>query len=283
MHEAPTHVSDAQVLEAVRSAWDREVDGVQHLAVGFGAHHWAASVGGARTLFVTLDALTHRHDRESLSAAYRSAAALDLPFVHRCLEPWTVPLADGALSVTRWLDGSRPEVLDVDATSALLELLHAAPPSASMPRWRPVVGPDLADRLRRRVATPWSSGPYAEQARVAITEHLDDLDAWVASYHRLAAAAVDRPWVPTHGEPGTHNQLLTADGLRLVDWESFKLAPAERDLRTLGTGDPAMLEMFDLEWRLDEVAQYAAWFEAPHTGSASDVEALGGLLEELAR
>ena len=77
-----------------------------------------------------------------------------------------------------------------------------------------------------------------------------------------------------------------------MDWESLKLAPRERDLRTLvdaGFGDlapavdPLMLEMFDLEWRLDEVAQYAAWFAAPHPGSASDEVAFGGLLHELTR
>ena len=45
--------------------------------------------------------------------------------------------------------------------------------------------------------------------------------------------------------------------------------------------DPAMLQMFDLEWRLDEISQYAAWFEAPHTGNDSDEVALAGLHHEL--
>ena len=39
-----------------------------------------------------------------------------------------------------------------------------------------------------------------------------------------------------------------------------------------------MVEMFDLEWRLDEISQYAAWFAAPHTGTASDEVAFGGLM-----
>ena len=42
-----------------------------------------------------------------------------------------------------------------------------------------------------------------------------------------------------------------------------------------------MLELFDLEWRLDEINQYAAWFAAPHTGTADDDIAFGGLLDEL--
>ncbi len=39
-----------------------------------------------------------------------------------------------------------------------------------------------------------------------------------------------------------------------------------------------MLELFDLEWRLDEIDQYAAWFAAPHTGTADDEIAFGGLV-----
>ena len=44
-----------------------------------------------------------------------------------------------------------------------------------------------------------------------------------------------------------------------------------------------MLDLFDLEWRLDEISQYAAWFEAWHTGTASDAIAFGGLTGELTR
>ena len=116
------------------------------------------------------------------------------------------------------------------------------------------------------------------------------------AYHVLAELARRRPWVVTHGEPDEGNQLLVVGtGHWFLDWESVKLAPAERDLRTfverghslplgaLGAADPAMLELFDLEWRLDEIGQYAAWFEAPHTGTASDRVAIGGLLHELTR
>ena len=41
--------------------------------------------------------------------------------------------------------------------------------------------------------------------------------------------------------------------------------------------------MFDLEWRLDEISQYATWFESPHVGSDSDEVALRGLHHELRR
>ncbi len=96
--------------------------------------------------------------------------------------------------------------------------------------------------------------------------------------------------MPTHGEPHTRNQLTTPDSTLLIDWESLKLAPRERDLRTLDDAghpqhgaDPALLELFDLEWRLDEISQYAAWFEGWHTGTASDAVAFAGLQGELTR
>ena len=117
---------------------------------------------------------------------------------------------------------------------------------------------------------------------------------WSETYHALAEVARRRPWVITHGEPHEHNQVVTGGKTRLVDWETVLLAPAERDWRTLverglpadgpnRSLDAAMLDLFDLEWRLDEISQYAAWFSAPHTGTASDRVAMGGLLHELTR
>ena len=38
-----------------------------------------------------------------------------------------------------------------------------------------------------------------------------------------------------------------------------------------------MVGLFDLEWRLDEIAQYASWFSRPHSGSRDDQVAWDGL------
>ncbi len=285
MREPPVGLDDTDVLDVVRRHWARSADAVSHLPLGFGAHHWVASEAGRPLLFVTLDAVGATHDLDSLGATYAAAGALaaaGLDFVHAGLEPWVVPLGAGALSVTPWLDGTRPEALDATVTGSMLGRLHAADPPAGLRRWRPLVGPGLADDLTERVRRPWDAGPLGEQAREAIAVRLDTIGTWVTTYHRHARDAPDQPWVVTHGEPGVHNQLLTVDGPRLVDWESLLLAPAERDLRAVAVGDASMLEMFDLEWRLDEVSQYADWFEAPHTGTADDEVALAGLLEELA-
>lgn len=294
MREPPPGVADAAVLAAVVEYWAGPhglgVDAVEHLPVGFGAHHWCASAGGRRQLFVTLDRFGAHHDLASLRSAYGTAGTLAgrLEFVHGGLFPWAEPFGPGALSVTPWLVAARPAELDLAATAALLERLHATASPSGLPRWGPRVGADLADDLAERVRRSWNSGPYGERARTAINARLTDLVRRVRDYHRLVAAARRRRWVVTHGEPGLPNQLVRdADptrGLVLVDWESVQLAPPERDLRELPTaGDPAMREMFDLEWRLDEISQYADWFAGPHTGTASDDVALGGLLDELSR
>ncbi|HEV2929213.1 MAG TPA: hypothetical protein VGW74_11030, partial [Propionibacteriaceae bacterium] len=76
MREPPTFVSDAEVLAVVADGWQTDVDTVEHLPVGFGAHHWVARQAATPLLFVTLDALGRRHTAHSLEAAYAGAAAL---------------------------------------------------------------------------------------------------------------------------------------------------------------------------------------------------------------
>lgn len=295
MREAPTGIDDVDVLALVRDLWAPDADAVEHLPVGFGAHHWAVSCAGAPTHFATLDALGTRHTAASLEAAYGAAAALtdQIDFVLAPLPgragTYTSPIATSALSATRWVWGETPVVLDGPRTAGLLAQLHAATPPATTPTWEPLVSPDLADYLASRCSTRWTSGPYGETVRLAVQNHLPAIAQWTAAYHRLCAVARTRPWVVTHGEPHEGNQLRADGHLWLVDWESVKLAPVERDLRTLLErdhalpADQAMLNLFDLEWRLDEISQYAAWFTAPHTGTASDDVAVEGLLHELLR
>jgi spectinomycin phosphotransferase len=301
MREPPPHVTDEDVLATVAEHWAGDVDRIGHLPVGFGAYHWRVS-GPDTILFVTLDQLGDRHTPESLEAAYAGAAALADSGLEFVLAPLathdgrrTVPFEGGALSVTPWRVGTTSGERTMSAavarsTRAALERLHATTPPNGLPRWRPLVSADLADDLAKRTSNTWYSGPYGEEARAAIREHLDQIAEWTAAYHRLAATTDPATWVPTHGEPHTGNQLVTPEGTLFIDWESLKLAPRERDLRTLDdAGYPQpdaeddLVEMFDLEWRLDEISQYATWFEQWHTGTASDAIALGGLTGELTR
>lgn len=292
MREPPQDVTDEEILAAVRDAWLPGADAVQHLPVGFGAHHWRALSRDEPHLFVTLDSLGSRHDARSLHAAYAGAvrlAAEGLEFVHANLDPVTVVLGSGVLSATRWCEGELREHIDLAATASVLTRLHAAT-ADGLPRWRPLVGADFADGLRGRLGARWDAGPFGSQARVALHGRIDAISGWTQRYHELADLARGEGWVPTHGEPHERNQLITSEGTVLVDWESLKLAPRERDVRVLVDAGASgldvswpMIEMFDLEWRLDEVSQYADWFASPHSSNASDRVALGGLLEELER
>jgi spectinomycin phosphotransferase len=293
---------EGDVLRIVRRHWPVEdVDEVEHLPVGFGPHHWRALVRGQPRLFVTLDALGVHHTAASLEAAYAAAAALELDLVVASLPTrtgrYTVALEHGRLSCAPWTAGKvagpgpvaddRLAWANIDA----LARLHATKPPATIPSWRARVGPDFAASLAGSLRGPWTTGPYGEPARVAISARITAIADWTTRYHRLAHRAATRRWVPTHGEPHTGNQLLTVTGVRFVDWESFALAPRERDLGPLieaGYADHlqpdwAMVEMYDLEWRLDEIAQYTAWFSRQHSGSHDDQIAWEALQHELNR
>jgi spectinomycin phosphotransferase len=296
VREPPAGVTDAEILAAVREAWEPSVSRVEHVPLGFGAHHWAAYDVRGPLLFVTLDRLEPKRSAAQLEAAYAGTEQLRGAGLEFVLSPvrsrpggFTVTLATGALSCTPWHDGSCPETFDLAWTTDALGRLHAATPPSAIPEWTPLVAPDFAGTTAALVGRPWGPGPHADDARQAVTEHVCDIARWTARYHHLADAARERTWVATHGEPHSDNQLLSGDEHFLVDWESLKLAPAERDLRALleaGSDvevDPAMVEMFDLEWRLDEISQYAAWFAAPHAGTRDDEIAFGGLLHELTR
>lgn len=90
----------------------------------------------------------------------------------------------------------------------------------------------------------------------------------------------------THGEPHVHNQWRTADGrLLLIDWETLRLAPPERDLgggiAELLPHDPAMLRLFRLEWHLSEICSFSDWLRGPHEDDADTRTALRALAHEL--
>ncbi|MBZ4318103.1 phosphotransferase [Streptomyces huiliensis] len=308
MLSRPSFVDDRTVTDTVAAHWTLSgVTEVAYLPWGFGAYHWRVADGGGAALFVTLDRLEPRHTAESLEAAYAGAAALAAGGLEAVCAPlrarngrFTVAVDGGALSVTPWLDGRSPGEEEagrpdhvarvVDALAAL----HAAAPPEGLRPWTPRVAPGFADALRARTARPWASGPLAEEARNAIAARAAAIARWTDRYHALADLARSRrdSWVPTHGEPHNDNQLVGAFGLRLVDWESLALAPRERDYADLpaadasmagpGGADPAMLELFALDWRLSEIDEYARWFSAPHTGTEDDRTALAGLHEELA-
>ena len=291
MLEPPSDVSDDDVLDVVRRCWEPRADAVQHLAVGWGAHHWRVDVEGQPTHFATLDPDLPRHTAESLEGAYAAAAALGLDFVWPSLPSpagrFTVPCGPRTASVTRWLEGTRPAE-SVAELPDLLAVLHAATPPPGAPVWSSEIDPRLGDHLRDLLVEDWSA-PLGPAARELVVTHLTQVGAWSREHTRLLARADPAAYVVTHGEPHVRNQWVAAGRTWLIDWESLKLAPRERDLATLVhegrdvDHDPELVRLFDLEWRLSEIWSFAQWLQGPHIGDTDDHTALGGLTEELTR
>ncbi len=291
MLERPPDVADDDVLALVRQHWEPAADAVEHLPVGWGAHHWRIDVAGEPALFATLDPDLPRHTRGRLEAAYASAAALGLGFVWpqlpRADGHFTVPVGARTASVAAWLPGERPRE-SVAELPAMLSALHSVEPPATARSWVSELDPDLPLLVRDLLQQPWSD-PLGAAARDLLVEHLARVDAWAREHARLVALADPATYVVTHGEPGVHNQWLARGRTWLLDWESLLLAPRERDLATLVhegrdvDHDPQMVRLFDLEWRLSEIWSFARWLQGPHTGDADDHTALGGLTEELTR
>ena len=122
-------------------------------------------------------------------------------------------------------------------------------------------------------------GPFGEDARQAIREHLADIARWVDDYHRLAATTAEDIWVVTHGEPHAGNVIRTSDGPMLIDWDTVALAPPERDLWMLvdagleavpgaaGSSEPidgTALRYFRLRWLLNDIAAFTEQLRSSH-------------------
>ncbi|MFL6137754.1 MAG: phosphotransferase family protein [Frankiaceae bacterium] len=135
------------------------------------------------------------------------------------------------------------------------------------------------------VATPWCTGPYADRARALLARRGGDVERWLRRHDALVAQARELPerLVLTHGEPHPGNLIETAAGWLLVDWDTTLLAQPERDLWLLDEGDgrigeayaeltgrpvlPAMMQLYELGWRLSDIAAFVAWFRKPHDDS----------------
>lgn len=309
MRDRPTEMTESDLVAALSDGWGLDVSELTYRPVGAGSYHWALLDDTGRTWFVTVDDLGA--DPEGRDAVFADLGrAFDTALVlHRDAGLGTVvapvPTGDGAsvyrldsryaVSVFPLLDGvagrfgphrpaDLPEVLD------LLVTLHQATPVVARTAGRFV--PDLPGRQRLEAALddldrPWNTGPYAEPTRKLLTVQAVRIHQWLADLDRLAARVAQTGAEPvvTHGEPHPGNLLRTADGLRLVDWETVRLAPPERDLWLVteepdlladysrATGRPvdvAGLAFHRLRWTLADIAVYVDELRRPHGESADN-------------
>ncbi len=297
---------------------------MNYLAVGWGSHHWEVRGDDRARWFVTVDELENKRVSESesladgfarLLAALRSAVALRAagrefvvaPRLARGAEPAVrlgqrfavavYPFTEGrSFGWGQWTAEARTAALRMVAA------VHTAPERARQHALTEDFGVPFRDQLEAASAgwEPAERGPYTAGVARLLREHAEPILRWLDRYDRLAATGRARPErnVLTHGEPHPGNVMLAGDGWRLIDWDTVLIAPPERDLWDLDSGDgavldayaaatgitplPELIELYRLGWDVKDLAYDAARFFRPHSDSADDVKSWE-LLNSLAR
>ena len=319
MRVPPSDIAERNLAEALARHWAFRVASLEYLPVGFGAHHWDARDGGGSRRFVTVDGLDHSHLGPDASAAYdaldralRTAAALrdehGLEFVvapyptingrvtHRLDDAYAIsvfPFVAGSASDHGAYTEADRRAGTVGAVLRMLGRLHSVPASdgglagTSRDTFEIPHRGELQDALDA-LGTPWQSGPFSELARRLLGERAEHVEAAMAAYDAMTVEALggSDSWVLTHGEPHRSNVIRVSPGrLVLVDWDTVKVAPRERDLwMILGrdavrdraawddyapTARPTIvnettLELYRTWWRLSEIASFTGELRRPH-------------------
>jgi aminoglycoside phosphotransferase (APT) family kinase protein len=310
----PDGLPEAALVSALGRWWGMTVASMEYRAVGWGSHHWEVVDAAGSRWFVTADELDKRRMRpgEPLAAVFGRlraalAAARDLRDCGRTFVVAPVPAGDGeplvrvgdrfGVAVYPFVDGqsfvwgefpSREQRLGV---LGLVVGVHTAPAAAR----RQALADDFAvpqrDELEAacdRAAETADCGPYARRASLLVQQNAAAIWRLLARYDDLVTQAPAQPAraVLTHGEIHPGNTMLTAEGWRLIDWDTALVAPPERDLWNLDPGDgsileayadatgvipqPPLLDLYRLRWDITDIALDANRFRRPHTGTIDD-------------
>lgn len=317
MHDRPRDFSDDELGAALRQHWRLPVTGLEYLPAGFGGFHWQVTDRAGRRWFATASSLGGDGDFADLTATMTTAAVLaegGLRFVVAPVraaggQPVVRPRPDYAITLYPFADG-RPgrwgDVLtaaDRTAVTGLLAELHGSGAAPGLAPVRPPGLPGVAlleESLRER-GRSWRGGPYAERARVLISEHAGGLVTALGTFRELAAslAADGRPPVMTHGEPHPGNLIRRGSGFLLIDWDTAGLAPPERDLWWVmpESGEQAgryaeltgrvvsqpAVAFYRLRWDLDDISSFLAEFRRPHERTRDTEAAFGGFAAAVRR
>jgi spectinomycin phosphotransferase len=298
-------------LEAVlQRLWSLRGVALDYVPVGFGSHHWHARDEQGQLRFVTVDDLDAGFqpgpDADAafagLDRALRTAVALreegGLEFVvaplvgdsaavvHRLSERYAVsvfPFIEGESSPF----GRYQSLDDRRRMGTVVGRLHAATSRvpADLPRREDFVLPsrgELEEALGE-VDREWTTGPFAEPTRELLAAEAARVEARLEDYDAIAAHLRENTssWVITHGEPHRANVIRKQQELHLVDWDTTRLAPRERDLEMIlddnhngwaeysaasgaSTLNLEAVQLYRKQWALAEIAIYIALFRRPH-------------------
>ena len=311
MLHPPEDLDENALAAALTREWGVAAAAMTYQPLGFGAHHWSVADAAGASWFATVDdlQLKRRSAEESHDSAYeRLRCALNAA---RGLHDTGATFVVAPLSTAgdepvvrlgpRYAMTLYPLVVgdsfdfgryDGDAhRHAVLEMIlrvHAAPPAVRDRAGRDDHRMQHRDTLEAAIgdgAVP-DTGPYARRAADLFAEHREPVRRLLKRYDELAAGVDPARAVLTHGEPHSGNTMRTADGWRLIDWDTALVSQPERDLWILGadvqrayaeaagvTPRPELLEMYRLRWDIVDLALEADRFRRPHTGNPDDDQA----------
>jgi spectinomycin phosphotransferase len=326
MYTEPTDVDVQTLVRQLERHWSLSEPSLDYLPVGFGSYHWRATGADGTRHFVSVDDLAAPQHGVAdvdtvfgvLDRAFAGAAALaediGLGFVvaptpddegrvlRRLDERHTVrvePYLEGLTADTGAYES--PEERRLVATA--LGRLHAVPSPSGL-----ALRDDLAipsrpplEEALDALDVRWNAGPFGEHTRSLLRPRADELRRRLFAYDEAADRTrhAPEPWVVTHGEPHRANVIVGARGdIHLVDWDTVRVAPRERDLRMVldddGTGwkeyvaeagpvvlRPEVLDLYREWWDLAEVAIYVAQSRSAHQETKDTLvarESLNGYL-----
>jgi len=314
----PDGLSEDALASVLAAHWRLDVAAMSYRAVGFGSHHWHVTDAAGMRWFVTVDELQKRRQwlAEPLNAALDRlisalGAAIELracgcdfvvaPVASHAGEPAVLAADEFAVAVYPYVAGRSFEWGEFSSREhrhAVLELVvavHQAPESVRGLAVADGYGIQKRDELEAvlggRNNQAGGAGPYAGPMRRLLAKSGARLRAALLRYDRLVSRASAMPSrsVLTHGEPHAGNTMLTDDGWRLIDWDTTRTAPPERDLWLLDPGDgsvlasyaaatgvepdAAVLQLYRARWDLTDVALEVSRFLGPHKGTEEDDKA----------
>jgi aminoglycoside phosphotransferase (APT) family kinase protein len=304
----PEDLDENALSAALTREWGVAVTSLIYRPLGFGSHHWEVVDAAGTSWFVTVDDLRRktRSERETFDSAYRrlrsaldaarglrdtGAAFVVAPETTAGDEPVARLTPAYAVTLFPMVTGDSFGFDEYDGEAhrhAVMEMLldvHSAPADVRDRAPRDDQSIQHRDALEAALRGMPDSGPYAARAADLFAGHREPIERLLARYDGLAATMDPARAVLTHGEPHSGNTMRTADGWRLIDWDTALVSQPERDLWILGdaaqraytaaTGVPLLpdlLRAYRMRWDIVDLALEAHRFRSPHTGSPDDAE-----------